>query len=249
MRLPYVGIKTEDVYPLTWRPESLRQAQEVHQQYVPLLREYRFRMELHTKCWLRPVCERHDLAFVRTRCHREMRRACLVELNNKRMVAPNTKRGSQILEQSLTIMRDIRGPTVHGATCTRHASAENASDALVTEANAENWDATRKLADDGHRYSGLDGRAGTGGDDHCTRPQPNKVPDADHVVPDHLRCLTKPLEIAGNVEDEGVVIVDDHNQKSPDRSARNASKMRCALASVSSYSASGSDIAVMPLPA
>lgn len=138
---------------------------------------------------------------------------------------------------------------MHRATCTRHASAENAPDTLVSQANAEKWYATRKLANDGGGYSGLKWSAGTGRDDHCARLQANKVGDADLVVPDHIRLLTKVAEIPGNVEDEGVVVVDDDNQNAPVRSARNASKIRSALASVSSYSASGSDIAVMPLPA
>lgn len=146
-------------------------------------------------------------------------------------------------------MRYIRGPTVHRATCTRHPSAEYAPNTLVSEADAENWNATRKFTDDGRRYSGLNWSARTGGDDHCARLEVNEVADADHVVPEDFRCFTKLLEIAGNVEDEGVVVVDDDNQSAPDVSARNASKIRCALASVSSYSAAGSDIAVIPLPA
>lgn len=146
-------------------------------------------------------------------------------------------------------MRYIRGPTVHRATCTRHPSAEYAPNTLVSQADAENWNATRKFTDEGRRYSSLNWSARTGGDDQCARLEVNEVADADHVIPEYFRSFTKLLEIAGNVEDEGVVVVDDDNQSAPDVSAPNASKIRCALASVSSYSAAGSDIAVMPLPA
>lgn len=88
------------------------------------------------------MCERHDLAFLRTRCHHKIRGASLIELDNKRMVAANAKWGWELLEQPSTIVRDIRGPTMHRATCTRHASAENAPDTLVSEANAQKWYAT-----------------------------------------------------------------------------------------------------------
>lgn len=59
----------------------------------------------------------------------------------------------------------------------------------------------------------------------------------------------KPAEISGDVENKRIVVVYEDNQNSPDISAPNASKMRRALARVSSYSVSGSEIAVTPQPA
>lgn len=146
-------------------------------------------------------------------------------------------------------MRYVRGPAVHRATCTRDASAENAANTLVSEADAQNWEPPGKFADDGGRYSGFHWSAWTGGDNDGARLEANKVAHADRVVPEHLGCLTESAEIPRNVEDERVVIVDDDDQNAPGVSAPNASNIRCALASVSSYSASGSDIAVIPLPA
>lgn len=65
-------------------------------------------------------------------------------------------------------MRYRRGATVHRTTRTRHASAENTPDTLMPEADPENWDATRKVAEHGRRYSGLQRSAGAGRDDHRT---------------------------------------------------------------------------------
>lgn len=65
---------------------------------MPLFGEDRFRMELHAIGWLVPMCDCHDLALLRARCHREMRRACLIKLNNKGMVASNAKRGGELVE-------------------------------------------------------------------------------------------------------------------------------------------------------
>jgi len=79
--------------------------------------------------------------------------------------------------------------------------------------------------------------------------EPDNVRDADRVVPNDLCRLAKPVKIAGYVENKGIVIIDDYDQGAPDVSARNASKIRRALTSVSSYSDSGSDIAVIPPPA
>lgn len=165
------------------------------------------------------------------------------------MVAPDTKWQREPLEEPLAIMAYVSGPPVHGAMCTHHTSAENASNALMSKADAEDRNATGKLAYDGIRYSGLNRSAGSGRDDDCAWIEANNVADADLVVPDNLRCFTKLAKVACNVEDEGVIVVDDDDQNAPDASARNASKIRCALTSVSSYSAAGSDIAVIPPPA
>ena len=85
-------------------PERFSKTQEVHKQLLPLSGKYRFRMKLHAKRWLIAMCERHHLAFIRTRCHRKIRRARLVKLDNKRMVAPNAKWGRKLLEEPTAIM-------------------------------------------------------------------------------------------------------------------------------------------------
>ncbi len=197
--------------------------------------------------WVITMCESHNLAFIRTCCDPEMRRACIVELNNKRMIASNGKRGGEFIEQPSPIMRYRRGPSVHRATCTCHAPTENVPNALVSETNSENWNATGQLADNGTGYSGFRWGAWTRRDDNCARLQINHIADAHCVVPDHLGSFAEFMQIACNVEDERVVVVDDDDQNAPDLSAQKASKIRRALASVSSYSASDFDIAVMPL--
>ncbi|MGY4509338.1 hypothetical protein ACVIN2_002792 [Bradyrhizobium sp. USDA 3650] len=121
------------------------------------------------------MCNGHDRAFVRTRGDLEVRRAGLIELDNERMVAPDAKWKGEVLEQPKAIMRYVRGPAVHRATCTRDTSAENAANTLVSEADAENREPPRKFADDGGRYSGFRWRAWTGGDNDCARLEANKI--------------------------------------------------------------------------
>ncbi len=48
---------------------------------------------------------------------------------------------SQFVEQPSAVMSYARGPTVHGTTGTRHPSAENSSNTLVSEADAKNGEA------------------------------------------------------------------------------------------------------------
>ncbi|MGY2843399.1 hypothetical protein ACVIWU_006725 [Bradyrhizobium sp. USDA 4509] len=138
---------------------------------------------------------------------------------------------------------------MHGTICTHDASPENAPDTLVTETDAKDWDTTRKFADNRGGYTGLHGSAGAGRYDDCARLERSEFSDADRITSDYLRLCTKLAEIARNVEYEGIVVVDDDNQNAPYGSASKASNNRFALARVSSYSASGFDIAVIPPPA
>lgn len=53
---------------------------------------------VHTVGPVAAMCEAHDFAFVRTRCHLEIRHTCLVELNNQEMVARDAKWGREALD-------------------------------------------------------------------------------------------------------------------------------------------------------
>ncbi|OAF08749.1 hypothetical protein AYJ54_13955 [Bradyrhizobium centrolobii] len=74
------------------------ESQEVLQQQMPLLAQYGFRMKLDAIGRFVTMCDGHDLAFLRTRRHNEVTRARLIELDDERMVAPNTKGGGEILK-------------------------------------------------------------------------------------------------------------------------------------------------------
>lgn len=138
---------------------------------------------------------------------------------------------------------------MRGTTGTDHAPSENAADTLVSKTDAKNGDAPRKLADDGSGNAGFHWRAGAGRNDDCARLERNEIGDADRVISDDFCLCTQHAKITCNIEYEGIVIIDDENQDAPGISESKASKRRCALASVFSYSASGVDIAVIPPPA
>lgn len=138
---------------------------------------------------------------------------------------------------------------MHRTTCARYACAEYGPNTLVSETNPENWHLTRKFTNDGCRYSSLNWSARTGGDDNRAGPEVSKFAHIHRVVPDDTCCCTKLAKISRNVEDKRVVVVDNDNQDAPASSAMNARKMRSAFARLSSYSAAGSDIAVIPAPA
>ncbi len=108
---------------------------------------------------------------------------------------------------------------MHRVACARHMAAENTPDALVSETYAENWGAACKFADYGGRYPSLTRGARAGGDDHRARLDCHKIREAERVVADYFRCFAKLSEIASNVEDERIIVVDDDNQDAPELSA------------------------------
>ena len=114
---------------------------------------------------------------------------------------------------------------MHRTTCTYDASTEYAPNTLVSEADTENRDMAGELTDDGRGNPGLGWSTGARREDHCARPEPTKIADADLIVSYHFRRFSKLAEIAGYVEDEGIVVVDDRNHDAPEFPARNASKM------------------------
>lgn len=104
---------------------------------------------------------------------------------------------------------------MHRSPRTRDASTENLANTLMSKTDAQNWQAAGDLADDSFRYSRVTWCAGPRGDDHCARIELRKLAHGDRVVSHNLSPLTKPMEIPGYVENEGVVVVDDDNQGPP----------------------------------
>ncbi|MET4022068.1 hypothetical protein ABIC10_007200 [Bradyrhizobium sp. S3.2.12] len=80
--------------------------QEVRQQQMAVLGQYRFGMKLQAVCSMLAVGEGHDLPLLGARRHREMWRATIVQLDNERMVAADAKWRGKSIEQSSTVMRD-----------------------------------------------------------------------------------------------------------------------------------------------
>lgn len=85
----------------------------------------------------------------------------------------------------------------------------------MSEANPKNWDETRELPDDGSRYSGLRWCAWARRYDYGAWFELSKIADADGVVSDHLGCLAKLVEVAGNIEHERVIVIDDEDHDAP----------------------------------
>src|SRR3954464_2087196 len=98
---------------------------------------------------------------------------------------------------------------------------------------------------DGVADAGLVRRAGAGGDDDVGGCQSLDRGEVERVVAHDEALVAELADVAGEVPDEAVVVVDQEDHQPPLSAATSAR----AFASVSSYSAAGSLSAVMPPPA
>ena len=134
---------------------------------------------------------------------------------------------------------------MHGAAGAVDDAAIGVPDALVAEADAEDRDAGPEALDHRVADAGLERAARAGGEDDVGGRQRLDAGKVDGVVAHDEALHAQLADVAGEVPDEAVVVVDEEDQGVPRRAAIRA----LALASVSSYSAAGSLSAVMPPPA
>src|SRR3984893_13668805 len=173
------------------------------------------------------------------------------------MIAGCFERLGQIFENTAALVGDLRSFAVHQLLRPHYFAAKTLRDALMAEANAENWNLRSELAD----------QFGT---DSCvfrtTRTRRNTDPvrfkfldfvDRNFVVPlyhqiDIVHLAEKLNEIIG----EGIIVIDDQqfHSSSPSQSsffsARTiADSIAFALLTHSSNSLVGFESATMPAPA
>src|SRR5687768_9506837 len=161
------------------------------------------------------------------------------------MVSGDAQRRRQAGENARAVVRDDGGLAMDGTHRTNDVAAVCGADALVAETDAENRCRGPETAHDPGRYPGFGRRAGSRGDDDVARAelldlvQRQRIVAADDRVPAELAHITR------EVVHERVVIIDEQNHTG----AASASIMPRALSSVSRYSCSGFESAMIPPPA
>src|SRR6266446_155268 len=114
----------------------LRNFQEVRQQGMTVLGQYRFRVKLNALDRKLAVPHGHDLAVVAFRRDREAI-GNAATFDHQRMIAGRGKRTGQTFEYALASMGDGRELAVHHAARADDAPAERLADGLVSEAHTE----------------------------------------------------------------------------------------------------------------
>src|SRR5450755_1349559 len=142
------------------RPGSWSAFEKVLQHRVAMLREDRFRMELHAferrgRGRQVAVANAHDLTVFAGRGHVERGRQRRL-LDGQRVVADNVEVARQTGVEAAPIGRDAARLAVHQPRGANDAAAERSADGLVAEADAED----RQLAREGANRLDADARLG-----------------------------------------------------------------------------------------
>ena len=95
-------------------------------------------------------------------------------------------------------------------------TAKRRGNRLMPETHAQDRNLLVQLAHDFQRAAGLRRRARTGRQDDRLRPHRSNRGYSDRIVAHDDRLLPQPLEIASQVEDEAVVVVDEEEQGTED---------------------------------
>src|SRR5262249_40237887 len=139
------------------------------------------------------------------------------KLRHQRMIAPGAKILRQAEKDILAAMRNPAGLAVHWLAGAHSPAAEGFTDALMTEANAENGNAAVKLSDQGQANARLRRRTGTRGEDNRLRCFMANVIERDHVIAHHPPHMPQSPDITGEVVDKGIVIIDQQDHAAASR--------------------------------
>src|SRR6202171_1844800 len=154
------------------------------------------------------MLQSHDLAFSRFCADGELIGQSL-RRDDERMIARSGKWVWQSGENARPIVMDLRGFAVHQPLRLDNLSAKNFRDALVTQANTEQWHARREPAHDFFAYSRFAGACRSGRDANMRRLQPGNFINREGVVTPNNGFTAKLAKILDEVVGERIVIIED----------------------------------------
>ena len=129
-------------------------------------------------------------------------------INDQRVVSADGKRAWHGLINAGIMMKKKAGSTMHRLRAARDRRTEGGGDRLMTEAHSQHRYRLPKFANHVQGTTGFVRCAGARRqDDGCGRHLSNGV-SINRIVTNDLRLLSQSLEVASEVEDEAVVIVD-----------------------------------------
>src|ERR1700722_17510941 len=194
----------------------------------------------------------HDLALRGARRDLEHRGDAL-RFRDQRVIAASLKILSHAAEHALAVVPHRRDFAVHEPRCAHDAPAEHLDQRLMTEAYAEDWNASRECLDHRHRHPRVARPAGPRRDDQMRVPSGERRLDADGVVTVDVDVRAEHPERPHEVIGERIVVVDQQYSRTrahrPSAAMLSARRSTALFAMSSSYSAFGELSATIPPPA
>src|SRR6266542_537624 len=232
---------------------SMHVSQEVAEDRDAVGGEHRFRVELHRIERQAPMAQAHDDAVIAPRADLD-RFGKRRRVDHQRVVPGRDGRIQYAGEDPAPVVSDHRRLPVPRLGSAHDAGAERHGHALEAEADAQGPDPPlRRAAYDLRRSAGDLGPARSGRDDHPVGLAGQDGLQRRIVRTHHLHVGAKRSERLGEVEGEGVVVVDEehpgHRSTAEPSTSSIARSSARAFARHSASSDAGSESATMPAPA
>jgi hypothetical protein len=208
MNLRFVTL-LEDAWDEIGKRDSA-ELQEICEEHIARIREDRLRVKLHPEDRILSMGERHDRAVTRPCCDLKTRgERCAFD--DEGMIAAGGQWIGHAREQRSAFVKYLRRAAVHRLIGADDASAECLSDCLVPKAYAQDRNLCVELFDDRKRTARFIWRTWSGRKDNCFRLYIADGAEIDRIVSCDKGFLAQPLEIASEVENEAVVVVDEED--------------------------------------
>ena len=161
--------------------------------------------------------------------------------DNQRMIAAGGQRSRQTGKNTLSVVKHVADAAMHRFRSPHDCRTERGRDRLMPQAHAQDRNRPGKTPYDVQRTARFVGRTGPRRQHDRSRLPVCDIVRSQGVVADNECLVAQPSEIAGQIVDKAVVVVNQQNH-------RNALIKPVALCQVSSYSACGLDCATTPPP-
>ena len=165
-------------------------------------------MELDTPYGKLFVFNPHDLAFVGLSGYFEAVREA-VAANNEGMVSSRGKWVGHALEQVLAVVLNRGGFSVHHAVIHDHIRAEDMTDALMSEADAQRWDLGAECADNFVGQTRFARRTRTRRDKDSVGVQAPNCCESNLIISMNLHVHAHFSQVLHEVVRERIVVIDD----------------------------------------
>ncbi len=190
--------------------------QKIGDQPRTLFGEETLWVKLHAFDGHRLVTNPHQFIAIGPRRDLEVRRE-RIALKRQRMVSRRDERIRQAVVDAMAVVMDGTRLTVHEPFRTDDAPAKRLPDALMTKANAEDWNPTAQLFDNVNADPGFVGRAWPRRDDDVRRVQRGDLVHRNLIVANnlHLARVVQRTNRLHEVVRKRVVVIDnqDHARK------------------------------------
>src|SRR5579885_2152101 len=190
------------------------QLQKVPDEMLSILGQHAFRVKLNAFDRMTAMAQTHDGPILCTRCDLQFRWEPFFR-NDERMVASAGHGIAQVLEDGLTIMRDLAGLAMHYLWRADHFSAKGCTDGLMAQAHPKYGNFAGKVANQINGDAGVLRRAGARRNQDTIGLECLYLCGRQFIVATDRHLCPQLAHILHQVVGKRIVSIEDENHRGP----------------------------------